>query len=238
MYGFVLVCKASLKILYDNYQWEKRYSLADNTQTREKHNVSQYWEISKLLEMMPLMLYLQITVCWCLLCFGSEWCCLPWALFFPTSSLCVSSCGTRWHHPEPDSCTHQNQQSVPLSLCSHSRTTRQLPWFCSGDIWKCIDFEDNLSKYIVIFLPENEVDRLHHHLLNFLTATVGHFALVIKTYSVKKNNYWWCKRFVVKAETHKIWTFSKNSILTSFHTISSQQKSQFRHWKKSITARI
>ena len=90
----------------------------------------------------------------------------------------------------------------------------------------------------VILLPENEVDRLHHHLLNFLTATVGHFALVIKTYSVKKNNYWWCKRFVVKAETHQIWTFSKNSILTSFHTISSQQKSQFRHWKKSITARI
>ena len=94
------------------------------------------------------------------------------------------------------------------------------------------------AKFIVIFLPENEVYRLHHHLLNFLTATVGHFALVIKTYSVKKNNYWWCKRFVGKAETHQIWTFSQNSILTSFHTISSQQKSQFRHWKKSITARI
>merc|ERR1719232_767253 len=40
----------------------------------------------------------------------------------------------------------------------------------------------------VLEISENEVDRLHHHLLNFLTATVGHFALVIKTYSLVEVN--------------------------------------------------
>ena len=33
------------------------------------------------------------------------------------------------------------------------------------------------------FLPENEIDRLYHHLLNLLATTVRHFALVIKIYS-------------------------------------------------------
>ena len=141
-----------------NASTEKITTISPDPVTHKHLNWVQYWTLSS----HPRHLWP-----------GWAWCCPPSAWSCPAASQCASWCAPPRRRPTPGSCTHQIPWCDPQSCrLDHGIKSCQRPY----STVPCIDILIEPDRYPgpVLEVAEDEVDGLHHHLLNLLAATVAH----------------------------------------------------------------